>query len=131
MSSYIGSTIELHLADWLCILCLVSLMEANQITGVEDKHLPKFFLTPQDDDIDTRFRPERLMQSCEALGKNYSELSLYHLDLGPGNIVIDFECVGYVPDDSVRTDFRVARQVLDGLRLRWSGWSGVAEKRHT
>jgi hypothetical protein len=57
------------------------------------------------------------MQSCEALGMGCSKLSLYHLDLGPGNIlfdvdtntmsVIDFECVGYVLDDWIRTNFRV------------------------
>jgi hypothetical protein len=64
-----------------------------------------------------RFALWFLLQSCEALGMKCSRLSLYHLDPGPGNIlsdvdtnmmsVIDFECVGYVPDDIIRTKFRI------------------------
>lgn len=51
-----------------------------------------------------------------------SEFLLYHCDLGPGNIllyikrgvmsVIDFEYVGYVPIEWIRTKFRIS-SVLD------------------
>jgi hypothetical protein len=84
-----------------------------------------------------------------------SKLSLYHLDLGPGNIlldvdtnvtiVIDFELTGYVPDDWIRTNSRICSG-LDlscyefdseartdwraGMqrRLRELGWSDVGMK---
>jgi Ser/Thr protein kinase RdoA (MazF antagonist) len=92
--------------------------------GIDGKYLPEFFLTPRDHDSDTKFSPEKLMQSCEALGMGYTKLSLYHLDLGPGNIlldvdtkmmsVIDFECVGYVPDGWITTEFKVC----SGFRLK-------------
>jgi Ser/Thr protein kinase RdoA (MazF antagonist) len=64
------------------------------------------------------------MQSCEALGMCCVKMSLYHLDPGPGNIlldvdtkmmgVIDFECVGYVPDGWITTEFKVC----SGFRLK-------------
>jgi hypothetical protein len=61
-----------------------------------------------------------------------SKLSLYHLDLGPGYIlldvdtnmksVIDFERVGYVPDEWIRTKFRVC----SGLDLSYYDYTNEA-----
>jgi hypothetical protein len=81
---------------------------------------------------DTRSSLAELAQSCEALVMDCSKLSLYHLDLGPGYIlldvdtnmksVIDFERVGYVPDEWIRTKFRV----YSGLDLSYYDYTNEA-----
>jgi hypothetical protein len=92
----------------MSIFCkILSTQEAKQIGSVDGEHVPEVFLAPQLDDTDQRFSPDKLMQSCKALGIDCSRLSLYHFDLGPGNILldintknmstIDFENVGYLP----------------------------------
>jgi hypothetical protein len=68
------------------------------------------------------------MESCEAIGMDRTVLSPCHLDLGPRNIlldvdtkkmsVIDFETVGYVPDEWTRTKFRAC----GGLDLNCYGF---------
>lgn len=134
---------------------ILSTQEAKQIGGVDGKHLPEVFLAPQHDDTDQRFGPDKLMQSCKALGMDCSRLSLYHFDLGPGNVlldvktknmsVIDFENVGYLPPEWIRTKYRVCSgldltcygdddEAKSDWRVRMQrslekhGWPEIAEK---
>jgi hypothetical protein len=82
--------------------------------------------------VSGKFNPEKLTQSCEALVMDCSKLSLYHLDLGPGYIlldvdtnmksVVDFERVGYVPDEWIRTKCRVC----SGLDLSYYEYNNEA-----
>lgn len=92
--------------------------QAPFIGGVDGRHLAETFLTSANDVTNTRFSHEKLLQNCQSLGMDCSAFMLYHCDLGPGNIlvdfendsiaVIDFECVGYVPRDWIRTKFRLS-----------------------
>ncbi len=87
--------------------------QADCISGVDGQHLLCPLLTqigwPKD------FSPRNLLDNCKALGMDCSILSLYHCDLGPGNIlvagqsigIIDWEMAGFVPKEWIRTNFCV------------------------
>jgi hypothetical protein len=91
--------------------------KADNIGGIDGNHLPDAFLINSSDDTDRRFCHDRLLRNCRDLGMDCSKFVLSHCDLGPGNIlldvdtdsmsVIDFECVGYVPIEWIRTKFRI------------------------
>lgn len=140
----------------ISVFCkILSTQEAKQIERVDGKHLPEVFLAPQHDDTDQRFSPDKLMQSCKALEMNCSRLFLYHFDLGQGIIlldlmtkkmsVIDFENVGYLSAEWIRTKFRVCSgldltcdTIDDEAKSDWRagmqrslekyGWPEIAEK---
>jgi len=126
---------------------------ADFIGGVDGRHLPEDFLTSENDTTDDRFSHGKLLQNCRSLGMDCSTFTLYHCDLGPGNIVfdfendsiavIDFECVGYVPKDWIRTKFRLSSgmdlEAYDGeastewrsrmqIRLGEEGFQEVAQE---
>lgn len=87
--------------------------------GVDGKQIPEGFLIKYDDEYD--YTPENLRKSCETIGMDCSELVFCHLDLGPGNIIvedvpetgsvgiIDWETAGYFPRGWIRTKFRISR----------------------
>lgn len=97
---------------------ILSARKSTYIGGVDGRHLPERLLADREDDSDDRFSPDKLLQNCKKLEMDCSSFMLYHSDLGPGNIlvdlpnttisVIDFECVGFVPREWVRTKFRIS-----------------------
>lgn len=105
--------------DRITLFCkTLSTKKAGFTGGVDGKDLSEFFLTNKGDEVDDRFSHDKLLQTCTDLEMDCSEFLLYHCDLGPGNIlvdvdsgvmsVIDFECVGYVPIEWIRTKFRIS-----------------------
>jgi hypothetical protein len=96
----------------------LSRQKAEQITGIDGRHLSEGLLADKGDSDKGRFSPDKLLQNCQELGMDCSTFLLYHCDLGPSNIlvdlqsdsisVIDFECVGFVPRDWIRTKFRIS-----------------------
>lgn len=105
--------------DQITLLCkTLSTQKASYIGGVDGNHLPERLLTIKNDEADDKFSHDKLLQTCADLEMDCSEFLLYHCDLGPGNIlvdiesgvmsVIDFECVGYVPIEWIRTKFRIS-----------------------
>lgn len=96
---------------------ILSARKSTYIGGVDGRHLPEQFLTDNDDDSDNSVSLDKLLQNCKKLEMDCSSFVLYHCDLGPGNIlvdisnatisVIDFECVGYVPKEWMRTKLRI------------------------
>jgi hypothetical protein len=106
---------------------ILSEQKAEKISGIDGRHLPEHFLADEEDNGEDRFSPDKLLRNCEKLGMDCSAFLLYHCDMGPGNIlvvfsdskdpedperismsVIDFECVGFVPKDWIRTKFRIS-----------------------
>lgn len=97
---------------------ILSRQKADQITGVDGRHLPEGLLADKGDNDKGRFNLDLLLHNCQELGMDCSTFLLYHCDLSPSNIlvdpkcdsisVIDFECVGFVPVDWIRTKFRIS-----------------------
>lgn len=110
----------------------LSQWQADDISGVDGQYLSDRYLTraglPKD------FSPRSLLNNCKDLGMDCSTLTFYHCDLGPGNIIvdttedsigiIDWETAGFVPQEWVRTKFRISGGMdLPGddqvLRVDW------------
>ncbi|KAF2962861.1 hypothetical protein GQX73_g10711 [Xylaria multiplex] len=102
----------------------LSVWRSRAITGIDGAHFSERWLDPCRDQYD--FRPEALQRNCSELGMKCSTFMLYHSDLAPSNIIvhpghkgaigiIDWETVGYVPLEWVRTKFGVSW----GLDFEW------------
>lgn len=107
-----------------CVQCLVQVCEelaghrSDRITGLDGRQLIEPYLS---NDGDEDYTSAALLRFCESLGMDCSQTHLYHTDLGPTNVfvvtqtdgsidlgIIDWEAVGYVPKDWVRTKFRLS-----------------------
>lgn len=130
--------------DRISLFCnALSTKKANYIGGVDGRDLPESFLASKGDDRNDRFSHEKLLQNCKDLNMDCSKSLLCHCDLAPSNIlldlksgslsVIDFECVGYVPIDWIRTKFRLCAgldltQYDHGDEARSAWRSGMQKK---
>lgn len=86
----------------------------KSISGVDGNQLTEQYLIKPRAEMD--FDPSHLLKSCDEMGMDCSSFVFYHCDLGPGNIlfdttncsigIIDWETVGYVPKEWIRTKFR-------------------------
>lgn len=113
MSEDLKSKCVRYVTD-LCT-CLAQ-VHGPQISGIDGNHLTEWFLLK--DDGTANFAPSILMENSKELGMDCSTLCLYHCDLTPGNIIanleaetfgiIDWECVGFVPREWIKTKFCVS-----------------------
>jgi len=79
--------IEQHYVSRVASICKeLATWQADCISGVDGQHLLCPLLTqigwPKD------FSSRNLLDNCKALGMDCSIFSLYHCDLGPGNILV-------------------------------------------
>lgn len=87
------------------------------ISGVDGQALSERYLCGRGLDCS----PENLLKSCQELDMDCSRLVFYHCDLGPTNIIIDresgglsiidWETAGFVPEEWIRTKFRISSGV--------------------
>lgn len=90
--------------------------KGNAICGVDGQQLLEVYLSKGNstDKLD----PGQLRENCRQMSMNISSLVFCHLDLGPGNVIvnpdknsigiIDWELAGYVPREWVKTKFNVS-----------------------
>ncbi|AEO64257.1 uncharacterized protein THITE_2110209 [Thermothielavioides terrestris NRRL 8126] len=86
------------------------------VHGVDGRNLSDLYLTPLRGVED--MSPGNLLKNCVEIGMDCSTFVFYHCDLGPGNIivnlkerslgVVDWEMVGFVPREWIRTKVRVS-----------------------
>jgi len=67
----------------------LSRKEAEQITGIDGRCLPKGLLAGKGDNDKGKFSPDKLSHNCQELGTDCSTFLLHHCDLGPSNILVD------------------------------------------
>lgn len=110
---------------------------SENISGIDGNHLPEAWLA---NDSSTGaasqpdFSPEALLKNCRELKMDWSSrFELFHCDLGPGNIIVDFigdqlaiglidwECAGFVPREWIRTKFCVCSgmDLPEGCQTDW------------
>ncbi len=110
----LGETKQQECVRRIAKICMeLSTWEGETISGVDGKRLTDQFLEKSTDEMS--FDPGRLLENCKKIGMDCSSSVFYHADLGPGNIlldemdrsisIIDWETVGYVPKDWIRTKF--------------------------
>lgn len=90
--------------------------KGNAICGVDGQQLLEVYLSRGDSTDE--FDHEQLRKNCMQMSMDVSSLVFCHLDLGPGNVIvdpandsigiIDWELAGYVPREWVKTKFNVS-----------------------
>jgi hypothetical protein len=90
--------------------------KGNAICGVDGQQLLEVYLS-KGDSIDM-LDPKQLRKNCLQMSMDVSSLVFCHLDLGPGNVIvdpaqdsigiIDWELAGYVPREWVKTKFNLS-----------------------
>ncbi|KAB5513461.1 kinase-like domain-containing protein [Coniochaeta sp. 2T2.1] len=100
--------------------------KGNAICGVDGQQLLEVYLSEGDsaDMLD----PDQLRKNCLQMSMDVSSLVFCHLDLGPGNVIvdpakdsigiIDWELAGYVPREWVKTKFTSRSGLLVASSLR-------------
>ncbi|KAF9733830.1 hypothetical protein PMIN06_010471 [Paraphaeosphaeria minitans] len=104
---YVAAVVRIckEMAEW----------EGKLLSGVDGQDIPEYYLQPKGVDNFTS-----LQDICSIIGMDCSKFYFYHADLGPGNIIveyepesgtigiIDLEIAGYFPRGWIRTKFRIS-----------------------